>query len=274
MMCAWEQLLKILPGWMVTDVDRLGRDCLEELHIRWGQPPELICRSRNLWLDRKVSPEDIAFIVNTASRYSPWAAATIAKGYITAAGGHRIGLCGEAVIKNGTMDGIRTVHSLCIRVARDFEGISATAAKLSGSVLLIGPPGSGKTTLLRDLARAKARNETVCVVDERGELFPENIKRGRRMDVMTGCTKAEGIEILLRTMGPSCIAVDEITSEGDCEAILKAAWCGVRLFATAHAGSMEDLKCRSIYRPIVNARIFDHILILGRDKSWREGSAA
>ena len=270
MMCAWEQLLKILPAWMVADVDRLGKHSLEELRIRRGQPPELICRDRNLWLERLVGTEDISFIVNSASRYSPWASTTIARGYITASGGHRIGLSGETVIKNGVMDGIRIVESLCIRVAKDFSGISGRLTELDGSILLIGPPGSGKTTLLRDLARGVARQRTVCVVDERGELFPDHILRGRKMDVMTGCSKADGIEIMLRTMGADRIAVDEITSERDCEAILKAAWCGVRLMATAHAGSVADLRRREIYRPLMDAKLFDHIVVLNKDKSWRE----
>ena len=274
MTCAWEQLLKILPAWMVADVDRLGKHDLEELRVRRGQPPELVCRNRNLWLEQRVGQEDLSFIVNTASRYSPWAATTISKGYITAPGGHRIGLAGDVVMKNGVMDGIRTVQSLCIRIARDFAGIAGNLTQLQGSILLIGPPGAGKTTLLRDLARGVSRQMTVCVVDERGELFPDHIHRGRKMDVMTGCSKADGIEIMLRTMGPDRIAVDEITSERDCEAILKAAWCGVGLMATAHAGSIADLKRRAIYRPLMDAKLFDHILVLNRDKSWREERVA
>lgn len=273
MMCAWKQLLKILPVWMMSDVDRLGKDCLEELRVREGQPPELVCRNRNLWLERNAGSDDIAFILNTASRYSPWAATTIEKGYITASGGHRIGISGDVVMKNGVMAGIRTVRSLCIRIARDFVGISGKAADLNGSILLIGPPGSGKTTLLRDLSRTIAKKETVCVVDERGELFPDGVNRGRKMDVMSGCPKTEGIGIVLRTMGPSCIAVDEITSERDCEAILKAAWCGVRLIATAHAGSLADMKRRNVYRPLMDTNLFEHVLVLGRDKSWREERA-
>lgn len=273
MMCAWKQLLKILPVWMMSDVDRLGKESLEELRVREGQPPELVCRNRNLWLERNAGSDDIAFILNTASRYSPWAATTIEKGYITASGGHRIGISGDVVMKNGVMAGIRTVRSLCIRIARDFVGISGKAADLNGSILLIGPPGSGKTTLLRDLSRTIAKKETVCVVDERGELFPDGVNRGKKMDVMSGCPKTEGIGIVLRTMGPSCIAVDEITSERDCEAILKAAWCGVRLIATAHAGSLADMKRRNVYRPLMDTNLFEHVLVLGRDKSWREERA-
>lgn len=274
MMCAWNQLLGILPDWLAAETDKYGKTELQELRLRLGQVPELVLRGRSFWLDRIISRDDLNFVINTASRYSPWASGTISEGFLTAVGGHRIGICGDAVVKNGIMNGIRQVRSLCIRVARDFPGLAGSAAKLYGSTLLIGPPGSGKTTLLRDMARTMAQHETVCVVDERGELFPEGIQRGRRMDVLTGCTKAEGIYMMLRTMGPCCIAVDEITSEADCDALIRAGWCGVRLLATAHAASVSELHHRPVYQSLVSCKLFDHVLVLDREKSWREDKVA
>ena len=274
MICAWEQLLAVLPNWLADEVDRYAGKEIQEIRLRVGQIPELVIHNQSLWLDRIVSGDDLNFVINTASRYSPWAATTIEHGYVTAEGGHRIGICGDAVIKNGVMSGIRLVHSLCIRVAKDYSGIAGAAGKLNGSILIIGPPGSGKTTLLRDLCRALAKTETVGVVDERRELYPDGIQRGRRMDVLSGCGKGEGIEILLRTMGPSAVAVDEITSEQDCEALIRAGWCGVRILATAHAASIADLMQRSVYKPLISHGLFDHILVLGRDKCWREEKIA
>ena len=274
MKCAWDQLLGILPKWLSCEVDRYGRTQVQEIRLRLGNVPELNLGTTSLWLDRIVTVEDMNFVLNTASRYSPWAASTIHNGYITAAGGHRIGICGEAVIKEGVMRAIRDITSLCIRVARDFGGIAGASSKLNGSILIIGPPGAGKTTLLRDLARTIAASETVGVVDERGELFPEGVSRGRRMDVIAGCGKGKGIDLLLRTMGPRYIAVDEITSEQDCAALIHAGWCGVRLLATAHAETVEDLYNRSTYRPLISGKLFDHVLVLSRDKSWREEQVA
>jgi len=93
------------------------------------------------------------------------------------------------------------------------------------------------------------------------------------MDVLSGCGKAEGIEMLLRTMGPACIGVDEITSEEDTRAMVRAGWCGVRLIATAHAASVEDLYTRTVYSPLTQRKLFDHILVLNRDKTWKEAKA-
>lgn len=276
MICAWDSYLRILPLWMRKDVDMLGRDTLQELRLRVGQSPELICMDGIQMLDRTVSPEDIHFSINAASRYSPWSAATAAKGYITAAGGHRIGICGEAVVEKGVMKGIRTANMLCIRAARDFPGLASAIPKDVKSVLIIGKPGSGKTTLLRDLIRRYSNSNvgSVGVVDERGELFPyvggvSCFDTGQRTDILCGAGKPQGIEALLRCMGPGIIAVDEVTAHEDCRALIHAGWCGVRLLATAHASCKEDLLSRPVYRPFLEMRLFDTLIILHGDKSWK-----
>lgn len=268
MRCAWKELLDILPKWMITDVDALGRSSLQELRLRLDAPPELVSCDSVQRLGRQVSSEDLSYCVNAASRYSPWAAATIAQGFLTVSGGHRIGLCGEAVLKNKEITGIRKVTSLCIRVARDFPGIGSSAAGLRGSMLILGAPGRGKTTLLRDIARQISQKSTVAVVDERGEIFPSGFVRGDRMDVLTGVPKAGGVEMVLRTMGPEWIAVDEITAEEDCRSLLQAQGCGVRLLATAHAGSLDEFRVRPIYKALLDNHVFDYLLILHSDKSY------
>lgn len=270
MNCAWQELLAVLPPGIAKEVDRVGKNTAQEIRLRLNRHTELVCTDGSRWLDVQARQEDLDFCINVASRYSPWSAQTMEHGYITAQGGHRIGICGEAVVKNGTMTGIRNATSLCIRIARDFPDIAKEAAGLKGSILIIGPPGSGKTTLLRDLIRQISRNYQIGVVDERQELFPEYIRGGKRVDVLRNCPKPEGIDAILRTMGPECIAVDEITAEKDCQALRHAGWCGVRLLATAHAASASDLKTRPLYKPLLEAALFDHILVLNRDKSWRE----
>ena len=270
MKCAWKELLSIIPPSIAVEVDRIGKERAQEIRLRLGYVPEVVMHSESIWLKDVVRIEDLNFCINTASRYSPWASHSSSNGYITGPGGHRIGICGETVVKDGIMTGFRSVTSVCIRVARDFPGIAEDASNLNGSILIIGPPGSGKTTLLRDLIRQISKHEFVGVVDERGELFPEQYSYGERLDVLKGCEKRQGINVILRSMGPSCIAVDEITAGEDCNALLQAGWCGVRLLATAHSGSVKELLKRPLYRPLLENGLFDHIIVLRRDKTWRE----
>ena len=266
MVCAWKELLGILPQWLRTAVSQYEQLCIQEIRMRINSPPELVICGQSKWLSRAVTAEDLHFCVNTASRYSPWAAATAAQGYLTAPGGHRIGLCGQVVCRDGQVQGIRELTSLCIRIARDFPGIAREAGILPGSVLILGAPGWGKTTLLRDVLRERSRREAVCVVDERDEIFPQGLDRGARTDVLTGCPKTQGILMALRTMSPRCIGVDEITSPEDCRAVLEAANCGVHLVATIHGESPERFRRRAVYRELCG--VFDHLVALHPDKSW------
>lgn len=275
MRCAWQAYINLLPIRMRQEVDRLGCNSLQELRLRLNQPPELITNEGSTWLQDTVTGDDLSFCVNAASRYSPWSAATSAQGYITAPGGHRLGLCGSAAVSDGVMNAVTGVSSLCLRVARDFPGIAEKAAAVKGSILILGKPGSGKTTLLRDLIRQKSDtgDGAVAVVDERGELFPKVqceycFSTGKRTDVLTGCPKQQGINTVLRTMNPAIIAVDEITAAQDCEALIHAGWCGVKFLATVHAGSRIDLYSRPIYKPIIKSGLFDYLLFLRPDKSW------
>jgi len=275
MRCAWQAYINLLPHWMRQEVDKLGSGKLQELRIRIGLEPEMVFQDGSRILSEKAQIDDIKFVINAASEYSPWAARSVAQGYLTASGGHRIGICGISTTTDGKMLGISQPTSLCLRVARDFEGVSRDASNILASILIIGPPGSGKTTLLRDLIRAKSNTGqgSVAVVDERGELFPlfkgqACFPAGNHTDILSGCPKAPGIEAVLRSMNPIWIAVDEITAQTDCDALLHAGWCGVNLLATAHASSLEDLKTRPVYQTLVRYKLFPTVIILRRDKSW------
>lgn len=276
MRCAWQAYLNLLPPSMRKQVDDLGKDSLQELRLRIDRPPELISANGSVFLEAAVTVDDLNYCVNAASRYSPWSSATIASGYITAQGGHRVGVCGDVAIVNGKISTIKNLTSLCVRVARDFPGIGLKAAKGKGSVLLIGSPGRGKTTLLRDIIRQKSNENhgAVAVVDERRELFPvaENgfcFSPGQCTEVLSGCSKAAGLEMLIRTMNPRWIAVDEITAAEDCEALIHASWCGVSLLAAAHAENLHDLMHRPVYAPLVSGGVFENIIVMQPDKSWR-----
>ena len=269
MRCAWKELLEILPQRLRREVDQQGMDGLQELRLRFHAPPELVLQGESRWLQGNITREELSFVVNAASRYSPWAAESMSQGFLTASGGHRVGICGQAVYKEGRVSGMREITSLCIRVARDFPELGDRLKGLCCSVLILGAPGWGKTTLLRCLIRQYAQNIQVSVVDDRGELFPDGFVRGPKMDVLTGCPKGEAMERVLRTMGPACIAVDEITAEEDCKALISAANCGVILLATAHGASLRDFRTRPVYQRLSGQGVFDTLVTLKPDKSWQ-----
>lgn len=273
MNCAWTPYLKLLPERIRGDVDELGFEDLLEVRLRCGQRPELVTVRESLWLDSIATRADLHYAINIASQYSAWSAATASEGYITAAGGHRIGLCGQAVMEESGMKGIRDLSSICIRLAKDLPDVALQAGTFQGSILIIGRPGSGKTTFLRDLIRQKGKYHHVCVVDERMELFPICngcfcFDTGMRTDVLSGCSKKLGVSALIRCMNPDFIAVDEITAVNDCEGLLHACWCGVSVLATAHAGSKEELFSRPVYKPILQSKVFDQLVVMHADRSF------
>ncbi|MBQ7099576.1 MAG: Flp pilus assembly complex ATPase component TadA [Oscillospiraceae bacterium] len=253
-----QQLLSILPQRLRNADFRDTR----ELRLRLGQKPILVTGQGFRELDGAVTDEELRYLINAASRYSPWSAQSMAQGYITAPGGHRLGLCGE-----GAGETLREVTSVCIRVARDYTGIAA-GLPMEGNLLILGAPGSGKTTLLRDYVRQRARRSAVCVVDERREIFPEGFDRSGNLDVLSGVEKERGMDMALRCMSPRVIAMDEITSAKDCEGLIRAAWCGVELVATAHAGSLRDLQERQVYKPLLETGLFTAIAVLDKHQSW------
>jgi len=111
----------------------------------------------------------------------------------------------------------------------------------------------------------------VGVVDERSEIAGmwqgiPSFDLGCRTDILDRCPKAQGISMLIRSMSPSVIAVDELGSPDDASAIRDAVRCGVRILATAHAESVSELTQRAYMKDLIRDNNFERIVILSRSK--------
>ena len=134
--------------------------------------------------------------------------------------------------------------------------------------LIVSPPGAGKTTLLRELVRLlSVRGERVAVADERAEVaggLEGGFDLGPRTDVMSGAPKAAAALMLIRSMSPTVLAMDEITAPEDVEAVLSAAGCGVAVLATAHAEGLAGLRRRALYRRLLDEGVFRRFVAVRR----------
>jgi len=196
------------------------------------------------------------------------------QGFLTTRHGHRLGICSQAPGSERLLRGLSSVN---VRIARQVHGLAEELQLAEGetfvSTLILGAPGSGKTTLLREVCRALSQRFRVAVADERYEIAAcANGQPRFRMgncDVLSGGHKGETIPMLLRSMSPQILAVDEITREQDCGCLLDCAGCGCGLLATAHGESLSDLCRRPAYRRLLEGQLFERVIVIGRQAGRR-----
>ena len=287
---SYEQAVQALPLRLRREALSLpegDRDRAEELRLRVGWPMTVLVEGRERSLGGPpVERGELDQLVEIASRASLHTVLDqVRRGYLTMEGGHRIGLCGTAVLGEGEIHSLRNLSSANLRIARQVRGAAAPVldrlcpgGRLAGT-LILAPPGQGKTTLLRDLIRSVSEGEGCCplrvaLADERGEVAAmyngqPQLEVGRRTDVTEGCPKDQGLMLLLRAMNPQVLAVDEITAPEDVRALSAAVGCGVTLLASAHGEGRAGLECRALYRPLLEEGMFRFLVRIHREGERR-----
>ena len=286
-----KQAASIMPQNLRCALEQLPRqvaDGVEEIRLRQGFLPTVLGERGELELaSQPVTGQLLRQVLEQASQASAHTVLDqVQRGFLTLRGGHRLGICGTAVMRDGQVTTLREISSLSLRIARPVVGqAEALLPQLVDggrlqNTLIFAPPGAGKTTLLRDLVRGLSDGVAgpplrLAVADERGEIAAmwqgvPQLYVGRHTDVLDGCDKATAMSILLRGMNPQVIAVDEVTQKRDVDAMVQAVGCGVSLLATAHGEGMEDLQRRPAYRYMCRAGVFGRVVMLsGRGKARR-----
>jgi stage III sporulation protein AA len=83
--------------------------------------------------------------------------------------------------------------------------------------------------------------------------------------VLDACPKAQGMMMLIRTMTPQVVAVDEIGSAQEVEALAYAMNCGCRILATVHGASMDEIARKPVLKQMMREAWFERYIRLGAD---------
>lgn len=262
-------------------------NCLYEIRLRAGRPLFLIYAGGERFLRIKghepylVTRQDLKETLEYISGYSLYAYEDeIRQGYISVQGGHRVGVTGKVILNGDRIKGMKYISCINVRLSHQLPGCADAVMPYIqmqnhiAHTLIISPPRGGKTTLLRDVIRQLSNGRegisgvTVGVVDERSELagswqgIPQN-DLGMRTDILDACPKAEGMKMLVRSMSPDVVAVDELGREEDFRAVESVIYCGCRLIATAHGNSLEDILAQPFFQKLKKMEIFEKYIVLG-----------
>ena len=289
-----EEIAKLFPAHIRQALlaAHFDMDQVYEIRLRVNAPLILIYQGKEYFLTREgefsreesqgcfVRAEDLKETMEYVSSYSMYAfEEEIRQGFITIQGGHRVGIAGKTVLEGDRIKSVKYISYMNLRLSHQIKGCASPILPYiikNGRIchtLIISPPRCGKTTLLRDLIRQVSSGSSympgvsVGVVDERSEIggsyqgIPQN-DLGIRTDVLDCCPKAEGMMMLIRSMSPEVVAVDELGDYEDIHAIESVIHCGCKLFATVHGSSIEDIKRKPLMQRLVRERIFERYIVL------------
>ena len=230
-----------------------------------------------------VTREDLKETMEYISGYSLYSYEDeMRQGFLTVQGGHRVGVTGKVILDGNEIQGMKYISCINVRLAHEIQGCAdkvmsyIRTEKWVANTLIVSPPRCGKTTLLRDIIRqlsngwANTPGLTVGVVDERSELagcyqgIPQN-DLGMRTDVLDCCPKSEGMQMLVRSMSPDVVAVDELGCEEDFKAVESVIHCGCKLIATAHGNCLEDVLDQPFFYKLMTEKVFERYIILDKN---------
>lgn len=278
----YKQVMNILSRdvRILFEQENIQIDYLQEIRLRSGYPIILLYRGKEQILPVQITEKNIWETLDYVSNYSLYAYENeLKQGFITIEGGHRVGMAGQVLLEHGKVKNLKQISSLNIRISHEILNCAdklfpyITYNKQMYHTLLISPPRCGKTTILRDLIRQISDGNrwvkgcTVGVVDERSELagcyqgVPQN-HMGMRTDVLDGCPKAEGMLMLIRSMAPQVIAVDELGAPEDVQALRYAMHCGCKMLATVHGESMKEISRKPLFEQLLKDQCFERYIVL------------